>query len=224
MARRWALTTMSQVAGHFFEVVAKDGSIVSSGRLSKKVDEVMVNRSIGHRLYTRPDEESEWVEVGAYAEKVACNCADGKAECDCNAAPTEHPAIADLIHLSDHPINLRRMPTAATGSDSTASNPMSGTGEPPAFSAAHSALSEPIQSSFLAPKNDPQGAPGEYGQYASLYPQPVDVIEAWGLPWHLGDAIAYIARAPRKGGKLDLEKAIWHIQREIDRLYGQKSL
>ena len=46
--------------------------------------------------------------------------------------------------------------------------------------------------------------------------QPIDVIEDWGLDYHLGNAVKYIARAGRKGDAVeDLEKAIWYIQREI---------
>jgi hypothetical protein len=44
----------------------------------------------------------------------------------------------------------------------------------------------------------------------------VDTIEAFGLGWHLGDAVAYILRAGRKGDALeDLRKARWHLDREI---------
>lgn len=49
--------------------------------------------------------------------------------------------------------------------------------------------------------------------------EPIDVIEDWGLDFHLGNAVKYISRAGRKGDAVeDLEKAVWYIQREIDRL------
>jgi hypothetical protein len=46
----------------------------------------------------------------------------------------------------------------------------------------------------------------------------IDVIEDWGLNFHLGNAVKYIARAPHKGDMLsDLRKALWYLQREIER-------
>lgn len=47
----------------------------------------------------------------------------------------------------------------------------------------------------------------------------IDAIEAWELGFHLGNAVKYIARAGRKGDKLeDLRKARWYLEREIARL------
>lgn len=46
----------------------------------------------------------------------------------------------------------------------------------------------------------------------------IDAIEAWQLGFHLGNAVKYIARAGRKGSRLeDLKKARWYIEREIAR-------
>jgi hypothetical protein len=46
----------------------------------------------------------------------------------------------------------------------------------------------------------------------------IDVIEAFDLNFSLGNAIKYILRAGRKGvRKEDLEKAVWYINREIDK-------
>jgi hypothetical protein len=46
----------------------------------------------------------------------------------------------------------------------------------------------------------------------------IDVIEDYDLGFSLGNAIKYILRADNKGNrKQDLKKAIWYIQREIDR-------
>lgn len=46
----------------------------------------------------------------------------------------------------------------------------------------------------------------------------IDVIEAWGLGFNLGNALKYIARAGMKGDAVeDLEKAAWYVQREIQR-------
>lgn len=46
----------------------------------------------------------------------------------------------------------------------------------------------------------------------------IDVIEAFGLNFRLGNAIKYILRAGRKGAIVeDLKKARWYINREIDK-------
>lgn len=47
----------------------------------------------------------------------------------------------------------------------------------------------------------------------------IDFIEAWNFPFHLANAIKYIARAEYKNPELmkeDLEKAIWYLQRYIE--------
>ncbi|MAD79957.1 MAG: hypothetical protein CMJ50_03810 [Planctomycetaceae bacterium] len=49
--------------------------------------------------------------------------------------------------------------------------------------------------------------------------EPIDVIEAWGLGFHLGCLLKYVCRAGRKGDKLeDFMKARWYLDREIQRL------
>jgi len=52
--------------------------------------------------------------------------------------------------------------------------------------------------------------------YARLSPQPIEVIEAWKLGFHLGNAVKYIARAGYKGNRVeDLKKAVWYLERAI---------
>jgi hypothetical protein len=48
----------------------------------------------------------------------------------------------------------------------------------------------------------------------------INVIEAWGLNFCLGNVIKYVARAGRKtdNPSEDLEKAKWYIEREIEKL------
>ena len=47
----------------------------------------------------------------------------------------------------------------------------------------------------------------------------IDAIDDWGLGFCLGNVVKYIARAGRKGDKLeDLKKARWYIDHEIERL------
>lgn len=46
----------------------------------------------------------------------------------------------------------------------------------------------------------------------------IDVIEAWDLGFHLGNAVKYISRAGHKSletQEQDIEKAIWYLQRFI---------
>ena len=56
--------------------------------------------------------------------------------------------------------------------------------------------------------------------YRAMSPEPIDVIEAWGLPFHLAQVIKYVARAGRKGGPEkfaeDLRKARFYLDRAIN--------
>lgn len=46
----------------------------------------------------------------------------------------------------------------------------------------------------------------------------IDVIEAFGLGFCLGNAVKYILRAGKKGNKKqDLEKAVWYLNRELEK-------
>ena len=65
--------------------------------------------------------------------------------------------------------------------------------------------------------------PAHYGGGDNVY-EHIKVVEAWGLGYHLGNATKYIARAGKKPGAdtvEDLKKAIWYIQREIERVAKQ---
>ena len=49
----------------------------------------------------------------------------------------------------------------------------------------------------------------------------IDVIEAWNLNFNLGNAVKYIARAGKKDPKKyreDLDKAVWYITNQINKL------
>ena len=47
----------------------------------------------------------------------------------------------------------------------------------------------------------------------------IDAIESWELNFSRGNAVKYIARAGHKNDELeDLKKAVWYINREIERL------
>jgi hypothetical protein len=51
----------------------------------------------------------------------------------------------------------------------------------------------------------------------------VTIIEDWKLNFSLGNVIKYVLRAPYKGEtEEDLRKALWYLQREIDRVRAEK--
>lgn len=65
--------------------------------------------------------------------------------------------------------------------------------------------------------------PSHYGGEDNPY-EAIKVIEAWNLGFCLGNAVKYISRAGKKDkSKIteDLEKAVWYLQREIDKLKGE---
>lgn len=54
--------------------------------------------------------------------------------------------------------------------------------------------------------------------YQSEKMEVIDVIEAFDLNFHMGNAIKYILRAGKKGNRNeDIDKAIWYLQREKTR-------
>lgn len=63
---------------------------------------------------------------------------------------------------------------------------------------------------------DPINRPAHYNQTAI---EPIDVIENWNLPFHLGNTVKYICRHEHKGSALeDLKKARWYLDRYIKKL------
>lgn len=58
--------------------------------------------------------------------------------------------------------------------------------------------------------------PPYYGGADNPY-EAIKVIEAWGLGFHLGNVVKYIARAGKKGdAKDDLKKAAFYLNRLIE--------
>jgi hypothetical protein len=55
----------------------------------------------------------------------------------------------------------------------------------------------------------------------------IEVIEAWGLNFNRGNTVKYIARAGLKDPARELEdlnKALWYLRREIERLKNHEQL
>lgn len=66
--------------------------------------------------------------------------------------------------------------------------------------------------------SDPVNHPEHYGGADNPY-EAIKVIEAWGLGFHLGNAVKYVARAGKKGSEAtDIDKAIWYLKRHRDGL------
>ena len=64
---------------------------------------------------------------------------------------------------------------------------------------------------------DPVNKPSHYTEGREL--ETIDVIEDWGLDFHLGNAVKYISRAGRKDPEKlnqDISKAIWYLERFQD--------
>lgn len=58
--------------------------------------------------------------------------------------------------------------------------------------------------------------PSHYQQEGKI--QPIEYIESWDFNFNLGNVIKYVTRAPYKGEAIvDLEKARWYINREIEK-------
>lgn len=72
------------------------------------------------------------------------------------------------------------------------------------------------------PDHDPVSNPSHYTR---LDPEPLDVIEAWGLDFHRGQVVKYVARAGYKGeadNELeDLRKAAFYLDRLVAKLAVQ---
>ena len=75
-------------------------------------------------------------------------------------------------------------------------------------------LSEPA-----VPKSDPINPP----HYTCLKPEPIEVIEAWGLNAHEAQILKYLSRWRRKGGIEDLQKCRWWIDRLIGHFLVQEN-
>lgn len=52
-------------------------------------------------------------------------------------------------------------------------------------------------------------APGEYGQYKALSPEPISIIHSWGMGFNEGSMLEKLARWQTMHNILDLEKLVW---------------
>ena len=69
------------------------------------------------------------------------------------------------------------------------------------------------------PKKEMINHPSHYNQGIEA----IDYIESHKMNFCIGNVIKYITRAKHKGTELeDLKKSLWYLQREIERLEGEK--
>lgn len=71
--------------------------------------------------------------------------------------------------------------------------------------------------------SDPVNHPSHY-TWSSI--EPIDTIEAWQLPYHLGNVVKYVSRAGHKDKSKtleDLKKANWYLSRYINNLEQEEA-
>lgn len=76
-----------------------------------------------------------------------------------------------------------------------------------------------------AEQKEENGAIDHPSHYQAGQFEAINVIEAWGLGFHLGNTVKYISRAGRKPGNSliqDLKKARWYLDRFIEMLERAK--
>lgn len=73
------------------------------------------------------------------------------------------------------------------------------------------------QYGLLLANSDSVNHPSHYKSATGL--EVIDVIEAFDLDRYLANVVKYVLRSPSKGNEVeDLKKAVWYLQRKIDRL------
>jgi hypothetical protein len=70
-------------------------------------------------------------------------------------------------------------------------------------------------------KKEWDSSPGNENDHYSGKIQPTEFIGSRNLSFLEGNVVKYISRYTKKAGKLDLDKALWYIDRIIDRTDGK---
>lgn len=63
--------------------------------------------------------------------------------------------------------------------------------------------------------NDEVSKPAHYQTPSGL--EVIDVIEAFNLTYHEGNVLKYLLRWRKKGGITDLRKALWYLNRFVEK-------
>ena len=103
------------------------------------------------------------------------------------------------------------------GSNKTASGNISLSGEGSTTQIPLNLSTDSNYISFAGTGSTTQIPPSYYGRDLGL--EVIDIIEEWGLGFHLGNVLKYTVRAGKKGSaSLDLKKALWYAKRFSDTL------
>ena len=70
-------------------------------------------------------------------------------------------------------------------------------------------------------ENNWKESPGNEDNHYEGEIQPIEFIEGRNLFFTEGNVIKYLSRYKKKAGKLDLEKALWYINRVIEKTDGK---
>lgn len=164
-----------------FELRSGDGvTILEAGKRTKE-GEILVNRRNAERLFERRPGMAEFEEIGAHAEgAVATERPNLKAE-DLNLAMDSGCAcgIGVQCECETRTEMVNRLVSAA-------------------------ARNNPPQTQLKF-----GDAPGEYGQYKALSPEPISIIHSWGMGFNEGSMLEKLARWQTMHNILDLEKLVW---------------
>lgn len=75
----------------------------------------------------------------------------------------------------------------------------------------------------MKPQSDSINHPAHYN---SGRIEVIEAIEDWGLDYHRGNAVKYVARAGKKNPDKeieDLQKAIWYLNRKVQLLIAEQN-
>lgn len=192
-----------------FELRSGDGVTVLEAGWRTKEGEIVPNRSLAQRLYERRPGMALLEEIGAHAQ---------------GAVATERPNLK----AEDLNIAMENMSQCACGkmveggvcgcTDDAKIDQiveqvkkMVFTEEPPK---PLTMKTQPSEMAWNSPparqlQFDKMGAPGEYGQYKALSPEPISIIHSWGMGFNEGSMLEKLARWQTMHNILDLEKLVW---------------
>lgn len=93
----------------------------------------------------------------------------------------------------------------------------------PKMDGSHTGNTTQTRVALEPPEPDPVKAPPHYTR---LQPEPIDIIDAWNLPFYPAQVLKYIARAGFKDPKKlleDLKKARFYLERWIQNVENRES-
>lgn len=137
--------------------------------------------------------------------------------------PEDHPALVSPAMLSwareNAGFSSVQEASKSTGFAATTLNAWeSGRAKPWVSQARKLAEKYDVPLAFFYLKEPPDENVDHPEHYTANGIEAIDVIDAFGLGFNLGNVVKYVLRADRKGERLeDLRKAVWYLAREIER-------